>query len=513
MSISASCQRRTFLLASGAVILAGCGRKTQSQNSLRIGIASAPDSMDPAQGQFASAALLFKQLYTPLTNYGADGGLAPGLAKSWEISEDGLRWIFTLRQGLQWSDTEPITAKDVVASTRYLLNPESTYADAGDFSLLENVEAVLAGELPVEKLGVRQISTFVVQFSFTRPLGVFAELMREFYPSPEHILAQPTSNWPNPPNFVGSGPYLLTQGTQQSMTLVRNPLAPDATNIDTVYISVVEDAATRARMVRAGDLDLVEDPPTNQIAALSTQEEVALHGWKAPRFVYLKVNHKHPALSDIRVRQALNLVVDRTFIADKLFEGAAQVANSILPDLHANSSTFPERIKQAKQLLADAGYGDGLTISLLHSGEFRERMAVVLAQNWKQIGVTCYLQASDGPGLYAFIEAGEFDLALASFDRGLKRENWRLIEPFESDGFAANFNWTNLQYDQAVAAARAEANPVKRSWYASQAADIIHEDAAIIPLIFEQKFWLANPDLNGFSDKVTPDQWRFLNWR
>jgi len=504
--------RRSFLLASSALVLAGCVRQTQNSTTLRIGISQAPDALDPAQGQFAAAALLYKQLYTPLTNYSADGGLAPGLADLWTLSEDGLHWTFSLRENLVWSDGAPITAHDIVHTVRRMLDPNSLYADAGDFFLLENAEAVLAGDIPVTALGVAAINPHTVRFRFIQPLGVFPDLMREFYPAPAHILSDPDSQWPLPPFFVGSGPYLLEKANQQELTLVRNPLAPDPARISSLYVTVVADAATRARMVRAGDLDLIEDPPANQIASLQTQTQVFVRGWSAPRLVYLKVNHQHRALFDIRVRLALNMVVDRVFITDELYAGSAQPAFGILPNLHTDTSDLAARIETAKQLLADAGFTDGLTISLLHSGEFRERVAVILAQNWKQIGVTCHLQASDAQGLYAFIEAGEFALALASFDRGLKRENWRLIEPFASDGFAANFNWSNPRYDRAVAKARAEANPVQRDWASTEAADIIHEDAAIIPLVFEKKFWLANPRIGGFSKMVPPDQWRFLTW-
>ncbi|MCF6292636.1 MAG: peptide ABC transporter substrate-binding protein [Robiginitomaculum sp.] len=512
MAFKLSLSRRGFLLASVATGLVSCGGSGNGSATLRIGIATAPDSLDPAQGQFAAAALLFKQLYTPLTNYGADGGLAPGLAQSWHMSDDGLHWTFVLRSGLRWSDGQPITANDVVGSVRRMLDPTSLYTDVGDFDLLVNAMDVLTGVLPIEQLGVTALNDTTVRFSFTAPLGVFGELMREFYPTPEHIVPNAQSKWPLPPDFVGSGPYVVEKASLYEFVLRKNRHAPDPPLIDNIYLSVVEDAATRARMIRAGDLDLAEDPPANQIVSLQTREESRLYSWKSPKLVYLKVNHKHPALANIAVRKALNLAVDREFISEKLFADFSDPAYGILP--WATSpllESFEERIITAKALMTQAGYADGLTLTLLHSGELRERIAVELAQNWKKIGVTCHIQGTDGQGLYSFIEAGEFDLAMASFDRGLKRENWRMIEPFASTGFAANFNWTSDQYDQLVADARTRANPVERDWLAAEAADLIANEAAIVPLIFEKKFWLANNKLSGFSSEIPPDQWRLLS--
>jgi len=507
--------RRVLLLSATATatatVVAGCS-SGKALGGMRVGISDSPDSLDPAQGQTANAALIFKQLYTPLTNYSKDGALAPGLAESWEVSDDGLRWNFNLRTGLQWSDGVPITAGDIVFTVRKMLDPESLYTDAGDFFQLENAADVLDGKKPTAALGVRAIDDHNVQFSFEKPLGVFAELMREFYPAPAHILQKPSNKWPLPPDFVGSGPYVLTKAEHMALELERNPFAPDPPLIEQVYVTVVEDAATRARMVRAGDMDLAEDPPSNRIIDLSERKEVQLHGWKSPKLVYLKINHHHKILSNRAVRAALAMTVDRKFISEQLFEGFAEPAIGIMPwassPIH---EPFDERINRAKELLNKAGFGGGFSLTLLHSGGERERIAVVLAQNWKAIGVTCHLQGSDAQGLYSFIDAGEFDLAMASFDRGLKRENWRMVEPFATGGFAANFNWTNPKYDQLVLQTRTEANPVRRDWLAVEAADLLHADVAIVPLVFERKFWLANKNLQGFSSEIPPDQWRFLS--
>ncbi len=510
MALSWTLNRRALLLGSLAIPLANCSRNRNS-NGLRIGISSSPDSLDPAQGQTANAALLFKQLYTPLTNYDENGNLAPGLAESWTMSEDGLRWNFKLRDGLKWSDGTPITAKDVVFSVQRMLDPDSIYTDVGDFFHVTNAKAVLSGDKPITDLGVRAPGDNMVEFSMDEPLGVFAELMREFYPAPAHILNKPANLWPLPPDFVGSGPFILDKAEHMALQLKQNPFAPDPAHIEQIYVTVVEDAATRARMVRAGDLDLVEDPPPNRIVDLQSRKDVQLNSWKSPKLVYLKINHKHLALSNRDVRSALNMTVDREFISEQLFEGFAEAANGIMPWVATpEPEPLEQRIKTAKQLMAKAGFGGGLTLTILHSGGERERIALSLADNWKQIGVICHLQGTDAQGLYSFIEMGDFDLAMASFDRGLKRENWRMIEPFASGGFAANFNWINSEYDQLVLQTRSEFNPVRRDWLAAEAADLLYGDVAIIPLVFERKFWLSSPQITGFSSEIPPDQWRFL---
>lgn len=499
--------RRTILLSALAASLAACHKSDGKSEvpGLRIGIAGAPDSYSPLIGMFASAALLFKQLYLPLTDYGPDGGLVPGIAKSWQMGADRLSWTFDLRDDLQWSDGDMITADDVVATVQAMLNPQSVAPDAGDFIFLANAQDVLSGKKPVSDLGITKTGPAQVQFRFARPIGVFPELMREFYPLPAKVLTS-DSDWPEPPAFIGSGAYDLQAETPLEINLTANAHALHKPFFPQVHVQVVEDPATRARMVRSGDLDLAVDPPPSHFKRLMENPDLELHGWDAPKLVYIKPNFSDPVLAHKEVRQALSLAVDRDFIAHTLMAGSARPAWGILPDTPAGPD-LPRRQDQARQLLASAGFDGGITVQLLHAGGEMERIAVVLQQNWDQIGITCNLQGSDPQGLYSFIDEGAFTLALASFDRGLKRSDWRLIEPFASDGFASNFGWHSIAYDDAVINTRAQNNPKLRNQQAHKAAAILHDDAAVIPLLWQKKFWLARKGLSGFSKVIPPDYW------
>ncbi len=502
--------RRALLGAGPALALAACGQDQAPADTVRIGIAGAPDSLDPLQGQFAAAALIYKQIYTPLTDYGPDGGLAPGLARRWQVSADGLRWTFDLFADLRWSDGAPLDAHDVLFSVRRALDPDTGYADAGDFAFVRNARAAIAGKVSPQAVGVSAPAPARLVFELERPVGVFAELMREFYPQPAHVLRRAGNRWPLAPDFVGSGPYVVHAISQSRIALRNNPHARLQPHVGHLDVAFVEEAATRARMVRAGDLDLAEDPPPGQIADLRRRPNVVLRGWPAPRLVYVKINHKRTPLADVRVRRALSLAIDRAFIARKVMADTVLPTDQIIAAPHGDARPLPERQRAARALLAAAGYGQGLDTTLLHSGGVRERMAIVLAEDWKAIGVNCALTAADAAGLYTFIDEGAFDLAIASFDRGLKREGWRMIEPFASDGFAANFGWRNSAYDAAVTATRAEADPARRDALARQAERILIEDAAIIPLAHEKTYWLAGPRLGPLPRHIPPVQWARL---
>tara|TARA_R110000744_G_scaffold36034_3_gene83221 strand:- start:103537 stop:104034 length:498 start_codon:yes stop_codon:yes gene_type:complete len=108
--------RRTLFAASAASGLAACARTGTPAGMLRVAIETLPDSLDPALGEFASAALVYKQIHAGLTDYAADGSVAPGIATRWRVAPDGLSWVFTLRQDARWSDGHSLTAQDVVWS-------------------------------------------------------------------------------------------------------------------------------------------------------------------------------------------------------------------------------------------------------------------------------------------------------------------------------------------------------------------------------------------------------------
>ncbi len=411
--------RRHLLGAVPVLALASCARSKAPANTLRIGIAGAPDSLDPLQGQFAAAALIYKQIYMPLTDYGLDGKLAPGLAKSWHVSADGLVWTFNFFENLRWSDGQPLTAQDVLYSVRRALNPDTGYADAGDFYLVTNAVEAISGHSAPETVGVSAPGKTRIVFHLKQPLGVFPELMREFYPQPAHILENPEKNWPLPPDFVGSGPYIVSDLSQSRIVLSKNIHARIPAQIKTLDVAFIEEAATRTRMVRADDLDITQDPPPGQIAHLSTRPGVVLNSWPAPKLVYLKVNHDHAPLNDARVRRALSMAIDREFITDQVLADTAMPTARIIAGAEKTSSLLSERQAQARTLLTAAGFENNLQITLMHSGGLRERIAIVLAEDWKDIGVDCALIAADPAGLYTFIDEGAFDLAIASFDRGL----------------------------------------------------------------------------------------------
>lgn len=490
----------------GGLSLAGlsaCGQRQSVPEGdlLRVAIGGMPDSLDPAIGQFATAALVYKQIHGPLTDYGPVGGVVPGLARDWSANGNATRWTFRLYDGLQWSDGTPLNAEDIIWSARRIVDPASTFAQIGDFYSVLNAPEVLRQEVPPEAMGVRALDPLTVEFEMTAPISFFPLLMREFYPFPRHAIEAHGSAWTRPENFVGCGPFVVSGAGALSLQLRRNPLARNPARIENVHIEAVEDAATRQRLFRAGDYDLADNPMANQIALLREQIGDRLHGYAAPKFTYLKVNRAR--MTQAMHRAALSYAIDRLFIAENLLPEVAQPTRNIIPGTRTvtGSGSIPPGALPDRPLLFRCLSGE------------RERIAVVLVDDWRRAGFDIELLATPPTELYQAVDAGDYDIALAHFDRGLKSEPNFMLEPFAPGQFADNMNWFGSgdtaasEFAALVERARATVDPEERDSLYAQAERLIISENIVVPLFHERAFWLISDRVGGLSPSIQPMLW------
>mgnify|MGYP000206047808 CR=1 FL=1 len=495
--------RRALLAATAATGLAACSRRGVPQDMLRVATSNLPDSLDPARGEFASAALVYKQIHAGLTEYGPDGGVTPGLAESWDVSPDRLRWTFRLRDGLRWSDGHPLTADDVAWSARRLVDPSQSFANLGDFFTVANARAVLAGTLPADAMGVTARDPHTVEFLLEEPLGLMPLLMREFYPFPRHVIERAGHDWIKPEHIVTAGAYTVTGATQIALDLARNPNYFDAGSVSIPHArieAVVEDA-TRMRLFRAGDFDLADRPPANQIAFWRERLGSQFRSFDAPILRYLKINHARAPLGDVAIRRMLSQAIDRAFLAQEFYAGTATPTRHVVPGL-VTDDTPPAPAPPV---------GIGRPIEIRTTTGEGERLAVAIADDWRRAGVECELLVSYPTDLYQAVDAGDFDIAVASFNRGLKSDPFFMMDPFAPGGFADNFNWSDPVFGALIDAARQQNEIRARERLYREAMARLDAEQAVIPLLHERAHWLVADRLAGIRNDVQPMLWRYLS--
>lgn len=507
---------KRFSLAAISLAIVALAAPAHAQ-TLKVGIIGDPASLNPTRitgGVWEEDVL--RDLFAGLVEVSQDGQLIPGVAESWELSEDGKTYTFRLRDS-KWSDGTPLTANDFVYAWRYVLDPKNAVNTAHRLYPIANAQAVAKGEVAPEELGVRALEDGkVLEVTLTEPSSYFLStlVLPVFYPLPQQAIAAHGNAWSEVNNIVVNGPFVPTRWiTGSELNTQKNEHYYDAAqvNIDGVTYFPIEDRDSGITRFRAGDLDILRDFPASQYEFLKQQLPDATH--LAPRLgsYYLSFNLRDGrATADPRVREALSLAINREVIASQLLENAVLPLNSFLPTGLSNytaqaqaglDAPYKERRERAAALLKEAGYGPDKPLKLdlsFNSGSEHQRIAVAVAAQWKPLGVLAELSNTEANVHYANLRAGEYDVGraawLSSYD---DPQNFLqlLYTPTNNYGLYQDETFNKL-YEQA----NLERDPAKRRELMEQAEAHLAAAWPVAPIYEYASRNLVNPKLQGWED-------------
>ena len=341
--------------------------------------------------------------------------LQPLLAESWEVEEDGRAILYHLREGVTWHDGEAFTADDVVFSFNTYANPAVGSRWASKLSNVEGYEAFQAGEAD-SLSGVTKVDDTTVRVALNEPMplwpGLFGIYIVIF---PEHLLGDvPPEELQSDPfwsNRVGTGPFKWSNyEPDQFIELVRfDDYFLGAPLLERIIYRFYTDSSTQLAALESGEIDaiayetlLLPVTETARFETLPNLEVLADMSMGAPAF--FRFNHTEPPFDDVRVRQAMLRAIDRAGLVEALWQGEAQVANTMFPQ----AWTWPEDLDayaydpdRARELLAEAGYADGLTLEtdlLYYYGDsLTADLIVAIQQYLNDVGITLSPRQVDPP--------------------------------------------------------------------------------------------------------------------
>jgi oligopeptide transport system substrate-binding protein len=496
------------VLAALLLLLAANGG--QAASILNRGNGAEPDSLDPAFAGTAMEANILGDLMVGLTTLDAAARPVPGVADHWETSADGLTWTFHLRSA-RWSDGGKVTAEDFISAWRRLLDPKTAARTAQNLWVIRNAQAVTAGRLPPASLGVAAPDLTTVVIKLEHPAPYLLELLTQPCALPLPQAARKSG--PRASAYVSDGPYLLKSWTPNDhVTLVKNPGFYDASSvkIDTVNYFPTADTEAALRRFRAGELDMQTPLPSAQVAWLKTNMPGSLHVMPSLALAYIAINLRDPALADMRVRRALNLVYDREAVAQKVMKLGERPAYAFVPPNVANYAGGPEtdfrpmpyaeRLAQARQLMQDAGYGpfNKLTLTYAATGNpDSKRLAAVFQAMARQIYVDVRITVSDYALELRALRQGQYQLGyttwLADFDDA---SNFLALLKSGSAGNYAGYR--NPKFDAALNAAESEPDPGKRAALLKSAERIALADLPWLPIRFLSQSEAVGARVGGY---------------
>lgn len=502
-----------------ATILASGATAASAEMVLHRGNSGDPETLDPQKTSSVYEGNILRDLFEGLVIHSASAKILPGVATSWSTSADGLTWTFQLRPDAKWSNGDPVTAGDFVYSYRRMMNPETGSQYANMLYVIANAEDVNKGKASPEKLGVTAVDAHTLKFTLSGPTPYFIELLahQSSFPVDEKVVEKFGKDWVKPENFVSNGAFRLAENVPHDhITIVRNAAHYDAAKIklDKVVYLPTEDRAAALRRFQAGELDMNDEVPTDQIKYIRQNMKDEFRPAPYLGTYYFVFNTKKPPFDDVRVRQALSLMVDREFLAEEIWGGTMLPGYSMVPEgtgTYGAPSWWPakdlspaEREDKAVALMKAAGFGPGgKTLKLeirYNTSENHKKTSVALADMWKPLNVEVSLVNTDVKTHYAYLrEHQPFDVARAGWIADYNdAQNFLFLG--ETATKSLNYaQYSNPTYDGLMARAASESDPAKRSAILHDAEKILMTDEPYLVLMTYMSKQLVAAKVKGWE--------------
>ncbi len=382
---------------------------------------------------------------------------------------------------------------------RRLLDPATGAEYANLYYPILNAEAVARGEAAPSALGVRAIDDRTLEIALERPTPYFLAVVAHQTSAPVNPrnVEKFGRAFARPGNLVSNGAFRLAVFTPNDETvLVKNPYFHAARDvaIDKEIITSIDDRAAAFLRFPAGEIDSYDDAPADELAFVRETLEDEFHAAPTLGILYLAFNTKKPPFDDSRVRCALSMVVDREFLAERIWGGAMAPAYAFVPPgIDRIAAEFRdlspiEREDRARALLKEAGYGEERPLSIeirYNTSENNKATAVAIADMWKPLGVAATFVNTDVKTHFGLLQnGGDFDVARAGWI-GDYSDPQNFLFLFESGNARLNYaRWSNGDFDALMKKAAAETDLRARAKTLVEAERLLLAEEPVIPLLF-----------------------------
>lgn len=501
---------------------AGCAREpvASAAHILLRGNGPEPDSLDPQKARSVEAHVVLRDLYECLTSLAKDAGTAPGVAKSWEASPDGLTYTFHLRDNARWSNGDRVTSDDFVFALRRLVDPATASQYAQLIDVVENAPAIVAGRAAPTTLGVAAPDDATVVVRLSAPAPYLPGLLSFPSTCPVHrpTLEREGARFTKPGVMVSNGAFVLegwVAGSTISVVRNRKYWNDAATRLDGVkYLQIADESAEFTRY-RAGDLHVTAVVPRGQYDIVKRDYAAELHiSPQLSTYYYGFALDRAPFRDAPGLRRALSLVIDREQLAQVVLRvGELPAYGWVPPGVHDYTSqrfdyagrSMTERMAEARRLYAAAGYSVAKPLRFelrYNSGEVHGRLAVAIAAMWKAaLGVEAQLTAVEFRSLMADIDARDVEMFRLSWS-GDYNDAYTFLQYLKSD-FGINLpRYSNPAYDALLARASSTADTATRRELLEEAERTMLANTPLVPLYFYVNKHLVSPRVTGWYDNV-----------
>lgn len=524
----------TMLLVVGTV-LAGCGSKNAGGGSkenasaakdqiLHMNLSAEPPTFDPAQAQDSQAHTVLNMMYEGLVRLDENSKPVPGVAEKWDVSSDGLKYVFHLRKDAKWSNGDPVTAKDFVFAWQRVLDPNTTPAPPYAYQLyyIKGAEEYNNKKMTdFSQVGVKATDDHTLEVTLKNPTPYFLGLTSFYTFYPVHQSVKDNPKWAaDPKTMITNGPFTLTTWTTgQKIEVSKNANYWDNKDIklNKITMSLSNSGATELSSYRSGQLDYAGMPngeiPTDQMPAVKKQLQNELNLKPIGSVYYYQFNVTAKPFDNAKIRKAFAMAISRQEIVDKVTQSEEKPAFGFVPPGIAGEKEefrtehkddyFTENMDEAKKLLQEGMKEEGYTtlppVTLIYnSSEKHKKIALAVADMWKKnLGVTVQTENQ---------EWGVFLKNRRSLNYQIARAGWSpdyndpmtFFDLWTSKSGNNDIGFKNKEYDALVSDALASSDNAKRMDDFVKAEKLLIQDQQVLlPIYYYTNVALIKPNLKG----------------
>lgn len=476
----------SLLLILSFITLTSCSKKSESAKTssdiIVMAIAVDPDGLDPHATASASTFQITSNIYETLLSVDENGAFIPALAKEWKVSDDGLSIAFTLRDNAKFSNGKICDANAVIASFNRLKSDKSIRGK--DY---ENI------------IGITALDNNTVVFSF-KELDV-ASLASFAYPWAAIVDASEENLKNNP---VGTGPYKLSSWmAQESLVLAKNEYYTGEVKNDGVRFVVMPDLTAEITALERGEVDIILI--TGDLASAVLNKGYNLIDAPTNGLQLMAMNNKNEALSDKRVREAINYAVDKKALIESVWNGYGVEIGSHFPvvlkeyvDLAGTYSYDPEK---AIELLKESGYYNNLELKMYLPKNYQEYVNAgqIIAAELVKVGIKVDVNIVEWAYWLSEVYGGRnYDLTVVGHTGRL--DPYALLVKYKSDGKENYFNYANSEVDQLLASYKVCTDMDQRTEYAKEIQRILSDDVPALYIQDPIQIFVTKSEIEGFKN-------------
>ncbi|RRD40628.1 peptide ABC transporter substrate-binding protein [Leptotrichia sp. OH3620_COT-345] len=510
--------RKILLTLAVVIFIMACGGNLKKSNTISLNLRTEPSSIDPQITTDVAGGTVDDLIMEGLLRKDKDGKSVAGLAEKWESSSDGLVWTFHLREGLKWSNGDPITVKDFRDGWIRALDPVTAASNANLLFPIKNGEAFNAGKVKAEEVGIKIIDDRTLEVTLEAPTPYFDDLItfKAYMPLNEKYFKEVGEKYfTSAETTISSGPYLLKEWKNDShFTFEKNPDYWDASNIkaDSITLKLIDTTAA-SNAFKNGEVDVTSVTLEQSSEYKGKPELVQANDggvW------YILLNTKVKPINNIKIRNALLMGIDRKELVEKALSNSEKYIKSFVPGgigIKGLQKDFSEEVPtsipefnldKAKELLSEGLKEEGLTkfpeLELIFAeGVNTKIMAEYIQESLrKNLGIEIKLSIVTGKERIQRSKQRDYQMALANWV-GDFQDPITYLDLFDSKNANNRGDFTNSRYDELVKTVKSTADPQTRVTAMLEMEKIISEEAPVIVLFQRQKRYLVNPKVKGLG--------------